>query len=110
MAFILKSSLIQLKERAMIKNILLLCTTIFLFSGCFGEEKQQEWTSWVYPDKNNIKRSLKGKTFKTLEECREASLAKLQELDVEAGGDYNCGLNCNYHEGMKTEICEKMTK
>lgn len=94
----------------MIKNILLLSITIFILSGCMGKEKKEEWTAWIYPDKQNTKRSLKGNTFKTLEECRKSSLLKMKELDIENSGDYNCGLNCKFHEGMKTEVCEKMAK
>lgn len=94
----------------MIKNILLLSITIFVLSGCMGKDNNEEWTSWIYPDKQNIKRSLKGNTFKTLKECKEASLLKMKALGIEKSGDYNCGLNCKFHEGMKTEVCEKMTK
>ena len=94
----------------MIKNISLLALMALLFSGCMGAEKKEEWTTWVYPDKQNNKRSFKGDTFKTLEECRTSALVKMKELGVEESGDYQCGLNCTFHEGMKTEICEKMTK
>lgn len=83
----------------------------FLLSGCFGGDSgDQEWTSLIYPDKTNTKRNKKHGIYKSLEECKQASLLELKSLDLLTRGDYQCGLNCTYHEGMKLDICEKMSK
>jgi len=93
------------------KTILISILSIFVLSGCFGQSSSnQEWTSLIYPDKNNQKRSKKNGIYKTLEECRKSSLAELDRLNLISIGDYQCGLNCKYHEGMKTDICEKLSK
>lgn len=39
----------------MIKNLLLASCTIFLLSGCFGGEKENKWTAFIYPDKEDMK-------------------------------------------------------
>lgn len=93
------------------KTIIFSILSLFILSGCFGQNSsKQEWTSLIYPDKNNTKRSKKYAVFNTLEECREASLKELERLNLSSRGDYNCGLNCKYNEGMKVDICEKLSK
>ncbi|XOB60929.1 hypothetical protein ACMC56_09960 [Campylobacterota bacterium DY0563] len=93
------------------KAILISILSIFVLGGCFGQSSsEQEWTSLIYPDKNNTKRSKKHGVFKTIEECRKSSLAELKNLNLETVGDYQCGLNCKFHEGMKVDICEKLSK
>ena len=93
----------------MFKNVLLLTTTALLFAGCIGESKEEIWHSFIYPDKQNSKRSLKSPiTFKSLQECQTESIKQLEILKISDVGTYKCGLNCEYHEGMKIEVCEKM--
>ena len=93
------------------RTILLSAFAGLLLSGCFGgDASDQEWTSLIYPDKNNTKRSKKFAVYKTLEECRKGSLEELKKQNLSTRGDYQCGLNCAYHEGMKVDICEKLSK
>ena len=94
----------------MIKNIFLAAITLVLFTGCFfGGETKEEWTSYIYPDKANTKRSLISPAkFPTLEICRKVSLGVLKEKGLDNSGTYKCGKNCSYHEGMKLDICEEM--
>lgn len=101
-----------MKDKLMIKNILLAALTLTLFTGCiFGGEEEAEWTSYIYPDKANTKRSLISPAkFPTLEICRQVSLGVLKEKGLEISGTYKCGKNCSYHEGMKLDICEEMKK
>jgi len=92
------------------KTIIFAILATFLLSGCFGDAGEKEWTALIYPDKTNNKRNKKHGVYNTLEECKKASLLELSNLGLEGRGDYKCGLNCNYHEGMKLDICEKMSK
>ncbi len=92
------------------RTIVLTSLTLLLFTGCFGEAEPEQWTSLIYPDKENTKRSKKHGIYPTLEECRKASLLELSNLKLENKGTYQCGLNCNYHDGMKVDICEKTSK
>ena len=86
-----------------------------ILTGCFGgqqEEVQPEntWTSLIFPDINNEKRSKKHGIYSTLEQCQEASKKELARLDLTTRGTYKCGLNCSYHEGMKLDVCESLSK
>ena len=93
----------------MIKNLLFTAMIALLVSGCIGGEKKEEWTSFIYPDKENTKRNVKSPmTFATLEECTEESIKQMKILQLEDIGVFKCGLNCSYHEGMQTEVCAKM--
>ncbi|MGM0518733.1 MAG: hypothetical protein ACQERD_03700 [Campylobacterota bacterium] len=96
----------------MAKTLLLaLMATLFL-SGCFFEEEgveDEQWHSFIYPDKSNTKRNLKSPmVFSSLEECKEESIKQLKRMEITKVGTFKCGLNCTFHEGMKTEVCEKM--
>lgn len=95
----------------MTKTIIFSVFVAMTFSACFGGGSgDEQWTSLIYPDKNNTKRSKKHAVYKTLEECKSASLKELDNLGLKGKGDYQCGLNCEYHEGMKVDICEKLSK
>lgn len=91
----------------MIKLLTLATTALFIFTGC-GDRGPQAWTSYIYPDKANEKRSMENGVYPSLKECQEASLAKLTLLKLQTRGNYKCGLDCSYHEGMKTQICKEM--
>ncbi len=93
----------------MIKNIILLTSCLFVFSGCLGGEKEEKWTAFIYPDKNEPKKNIKSPmTFPSLEECKKASIFEIKNQNLENIAFFKCGLNCSYHEGMKLEICEQM--
>ncbi|AXH09934.1 hypothetical protein CP960_07005 [Malaciobacter halophilus] len=94
----------------MIKNLLILGSILLFLNACSNNNQKQQWTSWIYPDKNHIKRSMKNGVYNSLEECKQASINKIEELNISNKATYKCGLNCSFHEGMKTEICQKMTK
>ena len=93
----------------MYKNLLALTVTALLFTGCWGEKPDEEWHSFIYPDKTNSKRSLKSPVFfNTLQECQAESIKQLEILNLTDIGTYKCGLNCEFHDGMELEVCEKM--
>ena len=93
------------------KTIIFSAAFMILFSGCFGGgNSEQQWTALIYPDKSNTKRSKKFEVYATLEECRKGSLEELNKSGLKDRGTYQCGLNCEYHEGMKLDICEKLEK
>lgn len=93
----------------MIKNLLAITCVAVLLSGCFGEKKEEKWISFIYPDKENTKRSLKSPvTFSTLQECKDQTIDQMKKMKITETGTFKCGLNCEFHDGMKLEICEKM--
>lgn len=80
-----------------------------LFCSCSKNQKEENWTSYIYPDKNHKKRSLKlEKEYKSIEECKDSSKKYLMENQLKSNGFFKCGLNCKYNENMKIEICERM--
>jgi hypothetical protein len=81
-----------------------------LLVGCSSKENKGEgvWTSLIYPDKNNPKRNMEYGKFPNLQMCQKASYDKLKSMELLSRGYSECGLNCSFHEGMKTLICEEM--
>lgn len=90
------------------KIVLSMSIVLLVLTGC-GQKEDEKWTAYVYPDKQNNKRSLEVGVYSNLKECKEASIVKLADLGISTGS-YKCGLNCMYHEGMKTQICKKMVQ
>jgi hypothetical protein len=93
------------------KSIIFSILLALVFTACIGGgNTKEEWTSLIYPDKANSKRSKKNGIYKTLEECKKASKAELDRLGLSQRGFYQCGLNCSFNEGAKMDICEKLSK
>ena len=61
----------------------------------------ERWDAIVYPIKGNRAESIDIGTYKSLEKCRAAAIAKLEELHIhkEIGG-YVCGRNCMVKVGF----------
>ncbi len=92
----------------MYKSLIFILGT-FIFSGCFGEQEAEKWTAFLYPNKNEMNKNIKSPmVFKSLEECKKASILQLEKLQLLDIGTFKCGLNCTYHEGMQKEICSKL--
>ncbi|WP_419769778.1 MAG: hypothetical protein ACNI3C_10635 [Candidatus Marinarcus sp.] len=94
------------------KTVLSIMSVILLLSGCGDSQGSlnEEWTSFIYPSKDNFKRSMEYSKFKTINECKIASLEKLKSLQLENDGFFECGLNCVFNDGMKTLVCERVVK
>lgn len=101
-----------MKKTNTLKTIILATFASLLLTSCIGSEdkKEKEWTSFVYPDKQNRKRSVKIGVYEDLQQCRQASKEKLIEIKAENIGFYKCGFGCTFHEGMKNDICKRMEK
>lgn len=94
----------------MIKNLLLGTFATLLLAGCMGKDKPEAWTLYIYPDSSNEKNKvIIPYKFNSIESCRKASKDVLMEKGLESAS-YKCGKNCEYHEGMKLDICEEMKK
>ena len=53
----------------MLKSLLLASCAVFLLSGCFGGEREEKWTAFIYPDKEDTKKNIKSPiTFATLKD------------------------------------------
>lgn len=92
----------------MFKNMLLICF-VLIINGCYGQNEQEKWTAFIYPNKNDTSKNIKSPmTFPTLEECKKTSIFEIKKQNLENISTFKCGLNCKYHYGMKMEICQKM--
>lgn len=64
-------------------------------AGCGG---QAEWTGFVYPDADNLTRSVEIGRFDTFEKCQSASIQTLGAFAVLHEGTFECGLRCKRSE------------
>lgn len=68
----------------------------------------EEWTGIVYPDRSNLFEEVRIGVFATLEACRDAALATIDDRAWSASADYECGLNCRpFNEGSDLLICDE---
>ena len=93
----------------MFKQIFLISCFSLILCACLGKSKDERWTAFIYPDKNNNKKNIKSPmTFPSIEECKKSSILEIKKQNLENIAMFKCGLNCKYHDGMKIEICEEM--
>jgi hypothetical protein len=67
---------------------------IVVFFLIFFLFKDEKWEGVVYPDRNNLtKYFYVGKSFKSLEECRDACQRTIYSSNYKEA-DYSCGMDC----------------
>lgn len=90
-----------LEKKIKFKNITVLIFVLPLAVwGCF----QEEWTGFVYPDKNNLQVHREIGTYSSLEQCRDVAHDTIHNAKWN-NADYECGLNCD--RSSLPMICEK---
>ena len=68
----------------------------------------KDWEGFVYPNKNDLTSHVGIGHYKTLEECRAAAIAALQQISSVERGDYECGLNCKESKDLYgIKVCEE---
>ena len=76
------------------KKLLLILLVTFLIPDTSNSFFGEKWQGWVYPDRTNLSNSISiGKDFKSLTDCRNACLNKINVSGYK-NADYECGLNC----------------
>jgi uncharacterized lipoprotein NlpE involved in copper resistance len=93
------------------KFLLAAVALVFILAGCSNSKSSsgiEVWTAFIFPDKANNKRSMQYGEFPTLEACQEGSDVKLAQINAVQTGFSECGLNCYFHEGMKSTVCERV--
>lgn len=69
------------------------------------------WTGYVYANKNDLTTHQISGYFKTLEQCRSGSVARLQEISTLEKGSYECGLACGVRDDMAgLNVCEQTAR
>ena len=102
---------IILIQESPMKFLFVAIALAFMLTGCSNSKTssgQEVWTSFIFPDKTNTKRSMQYGQFPTLQLCQEASQVKLTQINAQESGFSECGLNCSFHDGMKATVCERV--
>jgi hypothetical protein len=67
-----------------------------------------DWTGIVYPDRANLLVDVRIGVFETLEACRAAALAVIDDRGWTETADYECGSNCRpLREGSDMLLCDE---
>ena len=72
---------------------------------CLSSCSQGVWQALVYPDRDNLTDHLSIGEFQNLEECRDHAVAWIEDRNLSKVGDYECGWNCEYQDGIYS--CEE---
>ena len=75
-------------------------------SGCI----QEQWRGFVYPTRDNLIDYRDLGEFDSLEECRDHTVAWLEDRNLLGVGDYECGLNCELSDSGIIYVCEETTR
>lgn len=89
-------------RRASARDLLLLV----LVSSVLGCESQLEdrWQGFGYPDRSDLRTSIRLGEFASLNACRSTASAFLAR---NPDGDYECGRNCRFEEKYGLYICDE---
>lgn len=86
-----------------------LTLAVLSLAACGGQSA--EWKGWVYPDADDLTRSVALGRFRSLEECRAYSTNALRALSPNGGGDYECGLKCRPRTELGgSETCKETSR
>jgi hypothetical protein len=73
---------------------LVITAVVFIFFFLFFLFKDEKWEGVVYPERSNLNKYFYvGKSFKSLEECRDACQRMIYSSNYKEA-DYSCGLDC----------------
>jgi hypothetical protein len=87
-------------------------------SGCRGDKEQYLWEGLLYPKTGTMPYDIAIGKFRSLDECRYASLALLSKMQPEPGAtqEYECGYNCKISTNpappgqLALRICEDTSR
>ena len=83
---------------------------VFLFLAGYADTPG-EWSAIVYPERTNrIKFDVTAR-FKTFSYCREAAIERMNAIQINGGGDYECGYKCELSgDPDRMNVCEEKRK
>jgi len=81
-----------------------LAAAVLFTTGCLSSD---QWEGYVYPDKKNPLLCRSSGKVKSLEECKEKSMALLKRTGSLEKGYYVCGKNCTKQESFYQLKCEE---
>ena len=81
---------------------------VCIFLILFGCSKDDDWSGFVYPDKENLSNHLELGDFETLDQCRAAARELIDVSGWPSVADYECSLNCKPMKGYDLlQMCEE---
>ena len=91
----------------MLRSLLLLA--FLLLAGC--DDRPGGWSAIVYPDRTDRTKFIVTPHFTMVSYCIESAKEKMNEIQINGGGDYECGYNCEeYGDPHRLNVCEKYRK
>ena len=83
------------------KILVLMVLILGVITGC----SKEEWSGFVYPNKNNLLDHRNIGTYSSLEQCRDAALSLMSSSNWH-NGDYECGLKWK-SSSYGVMVCDK---
>lgn len=82
---------------------------ILLLVAC--DSRPDQWDAAVYPDRSDLSVREHIRGFRTFELCQEAAITRMNQIQVESGGDYECGYRCRpLADGSGQDLCKETRK
>ena len=87
----------------------LLLPVLLLLAGC--DDRPGGWSAIVYPDRTDRTKFVVTPRFTMLSYCLEAAKEKMNAIQINGRGDYECGYNCEeYGDPHRMNVCEKIRR
>jgi len=82
---------------------------VLVLSGC--DDRPGGWSAIVYPDRSDRSKFVVTPHFTSASYCVENAKEKMNEIQINGGGAYECGYNCEeYGDPRRMNVCEKYRK
>jgi hypothetical protein len=82
---------------------------LLLLAGC--DMRPGAWTAIVYPDRTDRTKFMATPHFTMLSYCLESAKEQMEAVQVDGGGDYECGYNCGADgDPHHMNVCEEVRK
>ena len=96
-------------ETGVVRVRSLLLPVLLLLAGC--DDRPGGWSAIVYPDRTDRTKFVVTPRFTMLSYCLEAAKEKMNAIQINGHGDYECGYNCEeYGDPHRMNVCEKIRR
>jgi hypothetical protein len=80
-----------------------------VLAGC--DDAPGEWAAIVYPDRTNRTQFDVTARFKTFSYCRDQAIERMKAIQINSGGDYECGFQCELSgDPRRMNVCKEVRK
>lgn len=87
----------------------LLALPLLLLAGC--DSRPDQWDAFIYPDAADLSDFERIAGFKSFELCQRAAIDRMRSIQVESGGDYECGHKCEADPAIGgLNVCKETRK